>query len=229
MSQVYATTVEGKFTSVEGKFTSLNYQLNQYVEDLLYKIGNLTTTKADKYYVDEQLELKADLDYVDEQLALKATITDLIPGPQGIQGIQGAQGPQGPQGLKGYKGDKGEKGDDGDSDTWYNWLFHGANVVANIAEGAGVYTLQGQVAALEGALALLTERVVYFEGELITQDLLEPFDHVDVDPAKSFMQNAKDWFGNLFQRMNIFQTSAEGVQQLSESPLIGYGGAPIYG
>jgi hypothetical protein len=61
---------------------------------------------------------------------------------QGEKGNKGDKGDKGDQGDQGEVGPKGKDGEDGDSDTWYNWLFHGVNTLANIAEGIGMYAIE---------------------------------------------------------------------------------------
>jgi hypothetical protein len=111
---------------------------------------------------------------------------------KGQKGDKGDKGDTGARGATGAKGEKGEKGDDGDSDTWYNWLFHAGNTIANIGEGLGVYALQGQVTAIAAAVAAI-------QTELMASDGFEVFDEVSDTISRTAFQRIGDSLSRLLQ------------------------------
>lgn len=71
--------------------------------------------KADKTYVDTELNKKSDKTTTYTKLEVDSLISEieLTPGPQGPEGPQGLQGPKGDPGIQGPQGPKGDKGDQG--------------------------------------------------------------------------------------------------------------------
>jgi hypothetical protein len=112
-----------------------------------------------------------------------------------LKGADGEKGDKGDTGDKGNKGDKGDKGDtgatgpkgkdgeDGVSDTWYNWLFNVGNTLAYVAEGVGIYVIQGQIVTLQGEMAAgfaaVETEIAALQAQLTTSNTLENLESLE--------------------------------------------------